>query len=108
MCTPLSAAHEALVRFSADIVSIGVIIISPTVEERVNANKLILKSANSHRTKGQAMAIKTAQSIEDHPINVVCQLVMGNFTSTPLKLINQKSVFLSVVAYSSLSADQLL
>ena len=30
LCAPLIAAHEALVRFSADIVSIGEIIISPT------------------------------------------------------------------------------
>ena len=30
LCAPLIAAHEALVRFSADIVSIGVITTSPT------------------------------------------------------------------------------
>ena len=46
--------------------------------------------------------------MEDHQINVVRQLVMENFTPTPLKVINQKSVLLSIVAYSSLYADQLL
>ena len=30
LCAPLIAAHEALLRFCADIISLGVIIISPT------------------------------------------------------------------------------
>ena len=32
LCVPLIAAHEALVRFCADIVSLGVIITSPTAD----------------------------------------------------------------------------
>ena len=78
-----------------------------SVEEQVNANKLILDSANAHQTKGQVMAMETARYMEDHQINVVRQLVMGNFTSAALKKINQNTVLLSIVAYSSLSTKQI-
>ena len=33
LCAPLIAAHETLVRFCADIISLGVIITSPTMGE---------------------------------------------------------------------------
>ena len=39
LCAPLNAAHEALVRFSTDIASIGVIIISPTLRALQYRNK---------------------------------------------------------------------
>ena len=63
--------------------------------------------ANLHCTKGQVMAIETSRSMEDHPINVVRQLVIENFTPAPLTMINQKYVLLSVVTYSSLSTDEI-
>ena len=78
-----------------------------STKERVNANKFILDSANSNHAKVQVMTMEMTRSIEDHQINVVRQVVMGNFTPVPLKVINQKSVLLSVVAYNSLSADQI-
>jgi hypothetical protein len=77
------------------------------MKERVNANNTFLDSSNLRRTKGQVVAMETARSMDDQPINVVHQLVMGNFTPAPLKVINQKHVLLSVVAYSSLSTEQL-
>ena len=63
-----------------------------STEERINAIKLILDFENSHCTKGHAMAMEIARSMKDHPINVVRQLVIENFTPTPLKVTNQKSV----------------
>jgi hypothetical protein len=46
------------------------------------------------------MVMETACCMEDQKINVVCQLMMGNFTPKPLKKINQETVLLSIVAYS--------
>jgi hypothetical protein len=54
------------------------------IEEWVNATKLILDSENSHRIKGQVMAMETTHCIEDHQINVMCKLVIGNFMPTSL------------------------
>jgi hypothetical protein len=77
-----------------------------TLEERVNATKLILDSANSFRTKENIMAMESARSMPDHQINLVCQTVLGNFSKTPVKKIDQKSVTASIILHMSLSADQ--
>ena len=53
------------------------------------------------------MAVETTHCMKDYSINVVRQLVMGNFTPSLLKKINQKTVLLSIAAYSSLSVDQI-
>ena len=52
------------------------------------------------------MAMEPARSMPDHQINVVRQMVLGSFSKTPLKKIDQKSVLLSIVSYMSLSTDQ--
>ena len=64
-----------------------------SIEEQVNANKLILDSANAHQTKGQVMVMETARCMEDHHINMVCQLVMGTFTSTAEKISTRRPSF---------------
>ena len=77
-----------------------------SLEERVNADKLILDSVNSFCTKENITAMESACSMSNHQINFVCQTFLGNFSKTPVKKIDQKSVNLNIISYISLSTDQ--
>ena len=55
-----------------------------TLEERVNANKLVLDSENSFRTN-KIMTMESARSMPDHQINLICQRVLGRFSKTVVK-----------------------
>ena len=52
------------------------------------------------------MAMELAHSIQDHQINLVHQIVIGKFSKTPVKKIDQKSVTASIILYMLLSAGQ--
>ena len=56
-----------------------------TLEERVNATKLILDTSNLFCTKENIMTMESAQSMPDHQIDLVCQRILGHFSKTPVK-----------------------
>ena len=61
-----------------------------TLEDQVNANE----------------AMESALSMFDHQINLVCQTVLGHFSKTCVKKIDQKSLTASIILYMLLSVDQ--
>jgi hypothetical protein len=77
-----------------------------TLEERVNETKVILDTANSFRTKDNIMAMESARSMPEHQVNLVRQMILGQFSKTPVKRIDQKAITAGIVAFMALSSDQ--
>jgi hypothetical protein len=51
--------------------------------------------------------MELVSSMPDHQTNFACQTALGNFSKTLVKKIDQKSVTLSFISYTSLSAEQI-
>ena len=77
-----------------------------TLDAQVNTTKLILDTANSFCTKENIMAMESARSMPEHQINLIRQMILGQFSKTPVKKIDQKVVTAGIVAFMSLSPDQ--
>ena len=76
-----------------------------TLEEQVNETKVILNTVNSFCTKDNIMAMESARSIPEHQVNLVCQMVLGQFSKTPVKRIDQKAITAGIIAFVALSSD---
>ena len=76
------------------------------LEERVNETKVVLDKANSFGTKDTIMAMESARSMPEHQVNLVRQMILGQFSKTQVKRIDQKAVTAGIIAFMSLSLDQ--
>ena len=76
-----------------------------TMEEQTDLIKRMSDSNNYFRPAGDILAMATGQSMEDHDMQIIRQLITGAFSTTPLKKLNQKVVKVGITNWLALGVD---